>query len=61
MTTTAAEWLSPTEIAQRLACSNDTVLRAIKRGDLPAVQYGRLVRVARADLDRFLARHRNTR
>lgn len=50
--------LSVAEVADELACGRDTVLRAIKRGDLPAVQYGRLVRVARADLDAFIAQHR---
>lgn len=47
--------LSPVEVAGLLGCSHDTVLRAIARGDLPAIRYGRLVRIARTDLDAFLA------
>lgn len=62
MTTAPAEvrWLSPTDIARQLGCSNDTVLRAIARGDLTAVRYGRLFRVNPTDLDRFLTRYRST-
>lgn len=54
----SAAWLSPTDAAAELACSRDSVLRAIARGDLPAMRYGRLVRIARDDLDAFLAAHR---
>lgn len=49
--------LSPVEVAALLGCSHDTVLRAIARGDLPAIRYGRLVRIAARDLDVFLAAH----
>ena len=51
-------FLTPTQVAEELACSPDSVLRAITRGDLPAVKYGRLVRVSRDDLDRFLEQHK---
>jgi excisionase family DNA binding protein len=51
-------WLSPTDTALELACSRDSVLRAIARGDLPALRYGRLVRISRVDLDAFIAAHR---
>lgn len=58
MTATPDVWLTPDEVATELRCSHDTVLRAIRRGDLTAVRYGaRLVRVSRAELDAFLARH----
>ena len=52
-----AAYLSPTEAAAFLAVSRDSVLRAIKRGDLPALTYGRLVRISRGDLDAFIAAH----
>jgi excisionase family DNA binding protein len=50
-------WLSPTDVATELGISRDSVLRAIKRGDLPAMTYGRLVRVSRDDLTAFIATH----
>lgn len=52
-----AAYLSTREVAALLGCSDDTVLHAIGRGDLPAVRYGRLVRISRADLDAFLTAH----
>ena len=52
-----AEYLSPADVATVLACSHDSVLRAIDRGDLPALRYGRLVRIARTDLQAFIAAH----
>lgn len=58
--TATPAYLSPVQIASELAWSRDTVLRAIHRGDLPAVAYGRTFRVARADLDAFIARHTTT-
>lgn len=54
------DWLSPTEVAAVLSCSRDSVLRAIARGDLAALRYGRLVRISRDDLDAFVASHRTT-
>jgi len=50
--------LNATEAAAIWGVSRDSVLRAIARGDLPAVRYGRTVRVSRSDLDAFLCRHR---
>jgi excisionase family DNA binding protein len=50
-------YLSTREVAALLGCSDDTVLHAIGRGDLPAIRYGRLVRIARTDLDAFLVAH----
>ena len=54
---TDAAYLSPTDAAALLSVSRDSVLRAIKRGDLPALTYGRLVRISRDDLDAFIAAH----
>lgn len=53
-------YLSPDEFAAELGCSHDSVLRAIKRGDLPAFRYGRLVRISRDDADAFLTAHTTT-
>jgi excisionase family DNA binding protein len=53
-----SDYLTVAECADTLACSTDSILRAIKRGDLPAVQYGRLVRVARSDFEAFLMERR---
>lgn len=49
--------LTTEQCAERLGCSSDSVLRAIKRGDLPAMRYGRLVRVSEPDLTAFIHRH----
>lgn len=53
-------YLSPDAFAAELGCSHDSVLRAIKRGDLRAFKYGRLVRISRADADAFLTAHTTT-
>lgn len=50
-------YLSTAEVARLLAWSPDSVLRAIHRGDLPAVRYGRLFTVERAGLEAFIERH----
>lgn len=52
------EHLSVAEASAALGCSNNTLLRAIHRGDLAAVQYGRLVRIPRPAFEAFLAAHR---
>jgi len=59
--TASSVFLSTRQVADELACSDDAVLDAIKRGDLPAMKYGRLVRIARADLDAFIAAHTTSR
>lgn len=53
-----AAYLSPAEAAAELACSPDSILRAVDRGDLEAVRYGRLVRIPRDAWAAFLAEHR---
>lgn len=50
-------YLTPTEVALELNCGHSTVHAAIQRGDLPAMRYGRLVRVSREDLDGFIAKY----
>jgi excisionase family DNA binding protein len=47
--------LKVNEAAAVLAVSRDTVLRAIKRGDLAAFENGRVIRIRRSELDRFIA------
>lgn len=59
--TAPTSYLSTADVATVLGCSHDSVLRAIARGDLPAFRYGRLVRVAQADLDAFLTTHTSSR
>jgi excisionase family DNA binding protein len=51
-----AAYLAPSEVADLLGVSHDTVLRAVARGELPAIRLGaRLVRIARTDVDAWLA------
>lgn len=52
-----SSYLKPAEVADILGCSAESVRRAIKRGDLRAFVDGRLVRISRADLDAYIARH----
>lgn len=65
-------YLAPADVAARLSCSTDTVLRAVHAGHLRAVKYGRLVRIAPDEVDRWIdayttadeltpRRHRNRR
>lgn len=53
-----APFLTPAQVGEELQCSHDTVLRAIKAGDLVAVRYGRTTRISRIELDAFLTRQR---
>ena len=50
--------LSAAEVAERCGMSLRSVRRFIAAGDLPVHRLGRAVRVAEADLERFLAKHR---
>lgn len=43
--------LTPDEIAERWACSGETVRSLIRRGELPAFRVGRMFRVSAADLE----------
>jgi excisionase family DNA binding protein len=52
-----APYLTPAEVAAEWRCSTDTVLRALDRGELDGFRHGRLVRITRASVDRFVARH----
>lgn len=46
------------DIAERVAVSTRTVRRWVDRDELVAHHIGGLVRIARSDLEAFLARHR---
>ena len=50
--------LRPAEAAALLAVKRKTVYRLIDRGDLPAVDVGRAIRIAPADLAAYPARAR---
>lgn len=53
----AAQLLSVREVARELRCSSDTVRRAIRAGELSALQFGgpgRSLRIPVRDLDRWL-------
>lgn len=51
-----ASYMSPAQVAEFLGISSDSVLRAVARGDLPAVKLSaRVIRIARTDLDAYLA------
>lgn len=55
--TAARPWLTAEDIASVLACHPETVLRMIRRGDLPGLKYGHVIRVSPEAFDAFLARH----
>jgi excisionase family DNA binding protein len=55
MTTNTEEaLLTPGEVAEKLKISKAMAYLIIKRGDMPAVRIGSLVRVRRADLERYI-------
>lgn len=51
-------FMTPAEVAAELRVSPAVVLRLVRRGDLPALRVGRLWRVDRDDLRRWIRRHR---
>ena len=54
------EWglMKAHEVAKVLGVKPRTVLRWMREGALPSIHLGKIVRVKRADLERFLAAHR---
>jgi excisionase family DNA binding protein len=52
------EFLTIREAAANFHVSTRTVRRWIEDGEIPAYRVGRIVRIARSDLEAFLARHR---
>ncbi len=47
---------TPEEVAEKLKASRRTVYRWIEKGELKAFKAGKLVRIAREDLESFLGR-----
>lgn len=60
MTTPSDPALKTKDAAAYLACSTETVRRAIARGHLTAERYGRVLRIRQSELDRFVAANRTT-
>lgn len=50
--TPIATYLTIPQAAEALSCSPDTVRRLIARGEIRAVRFGRLIRIAVSDLTR---------
>lgn len=55
MPTALPQLLSVEDVAGTLSVSQKTVRRKIADGALPACRVGRLVRIQRTDLDRYIA------
>jgi len=51
------QYLSPRQVAERLGVSVKTVSRRIADGELRAARIGRLIRIAAADVQRYVERH----
>lgn len=60
MTTPSDPALKTKDAAAYLACSTETVRRAIARGHLTAERYGRVLLIRQSELDRFVAANRTT-
>lgn len=52
----AEQWLSIRKAAELWDTSQDTIRRAIARGDLASYRYGRVIRVKAADLEAMFLR-----
>jgi excisionase family DNA binding protein len=50
-------WLTVEQVAENWSCSTETVRRAIRRGDLPALRYGALWRISQDALTAFESKH----
>lgn len=48
------DWLTIKEAANYLKCSEATIYRRIKTGELPTYKTGKLTRIKREDLDDLL-------
>jgi excisionase family DNA binding protein len=57
-TTAAAELLTVPEVATRLRVPRQHAYELARRGDLASVRFGKYVRVRQADLEAWIARHR---
>lgn len=52
------QWLKLSEIAEELNCAYTTIRRLVTQGDLRAIRVGKLLRVKRTDLDKYIELHR---
>jgi excisionase family DNA binding protein len=52
--------LTPEEVADALSVSRHTIYRLIERGNSPTVRIGRLHRVRKVDLERWIEEHLNS-
>jgi len=52
--------LTPEEVADALSVSRHTIYRLIERGNIPTVRIGRLHRVRKVDLERWIEEHLNS-
>ena len=50
---TLQEYFSVAQVAKRLGCSTKHVRRLINRGDLVANKFGGIVRISRAEIERY--------
>ena len=55
-----AEYMGLDDVASLLGVTYLTIYRLVRAGDLPAVRLGKLYRVSRTDLERYLERNRTT-
>ena len=54
-------FLTPKEVSDFLRVSTQTILRWIKEGKLPAYKVGRVWRISKVDLDKWLNQQRTPR
>jgi excisionase family DNA binding protein len=48
------EWLGTTDAAERLGVTARTLYRFIDEGHLPGYRFGRVIRLKRSDVDRYI-------
>lgn len=53
------EYMSLEDVADMLGVTYQLIYRLVRAGDLPAVRLGKLYRVSRVDLDRYLESNKN--
>lgn len=58
MTDEGDEWLSTAEAGKAIGITPRTLYRFIDQGDLPAYRFGRVIRLKRSELDRFVESRR---
>ena len=56
---TEMEYMSLEDVADMLGVTYQLIYRLVRAGELPAIRLGKLYRVSRADLDRYLERNKN--